>query len=121
MSPLLDITKFHALYRSIQKGVGVTGSSVKISLKQVPPHIVRILTHVTLEDVTNSFTKVRLGIDSRGLTYYLDEIQTVAADELIVSRSDIVLGEGDLFFCDLTGTTTSDELFLTAIGWDQDK
>ncbi len=120
MSPLFDINKFHGLYRVIQKGVGVTSSLVKISLKQVPPHIVRVLTHVTLEDVTTLFTKVRLGIDSRGLTYYIDELQTVLANELVVSRSDIILGEADSFFCELTGTTTSDEIFLTVIGWDQD-
>ena len=89
MSPLFDINKFHGLYRSVEKGVGVTGSVVKLSLKQVPPHIVRFLTHVTLEDVTNSFTKARIGIDSRGLTYYIDELQTVAKNELVVSRSDI--------------------------------
>ncbi|GAJ15430.1 unnamed protein product, partial [marine sediment metagenome] len=40
--------------------------------------------------------------------------------ELAVSRSDILLGEGDVFFADLIGTTTGDSLVMSCLGWELD-
>ena len=43
---------------------------------------------------------------------------TLAANELAVSKSDILLGEGDVFFAELTGTTDGDILVMTCVGWE---
>lgn len=115
-----NIFDFTALYRRTKRAAGLTGSVVRISLGRVSTKTLLVLTHVTVENQTSPYTKVRLGINSGGVIHYIDELITVAADELVVSRSDILLGEGDVFFTELTGTTTGDVLIFTAIGWKQD-
>jgi len=97
---------------------GETGAIVSLSLDPVPPKILRVLTHVTVENLTTAFTKCRLGIVNGQALFYIDELAVVAADELCVSRSDILLGEADRFFAQLTGTTTDDVLRMVCIGWE---
>ncbi|HEA68521.1 hypothetical protein LCGC14_0817780 [marine sediment metagenome] len=112
-----NIFDFDSLFRRTLLSVGLTGSLVKISLTPVSVKTLLVLTHVTVENKTNAYTKVRLGVDARGVIHYIDELITVAAAELVVSRSDILLTDGDYFFAELTGTTDGDELILTSIGW----
>lgn len=119
MTPLFDITKFQQLFRSKALGLGVSGSTVKLTLPRVKAGHVRILTHVTVEDKTTAYTKCRLAIDNGGRVFYLDELSSPAADELGIARSDVVLGEGDIFYAELTGTTTADKLEMTCCGWEQ--
>lgn len=119
MVELLDINKFERLYRRTKGVKGVSGSVVYIKLSPVGPGKIRVLTHVTVEDKTTAYTKVRVGIDHGGILYYLDELGSPAADELAVARSDVLLGEGDRFFAELAGTTTADELVMTCCGWEQ--
>jgi len=119
MTELFDVTKFHQLYRSKETGSGLSGSTVRLKLSRVKPGRLRILTHVTVEDKTNDYTKCRLAIDNGGRVFYLDELSSPAADELGIARSDVVLGEADVFFAELTGTTTADELEMTCCGWEQ--
>jgi len=116
---MFDINQFDSIYRRTQKGVGVTGSLVRISLKPVKSKKLRVLTHVSCENQTSAFTKVRLGIHNRGSDYYIDELQTVSANELCVSNNDILLGDGDRFFAEFTGTTDDNVLLLNAFGWEQ--
>lgn len=120
MAKLLNINDFHRLYRRTERRAGVSGSTVYIKLGQVGAGKIRVLSHVTVENQTNDFTKCRLGIDHIGVIHYLDEITTVLEDELCVARSDVELGEGDRFFAELIGTTTGDVLVLTCAGWEQD-
>ena len=115
-----NINNFSRLYRRTKNGAGVTGSVVNIELDRIPARVLQILTHVTVENETSAFTKCRLAIKSGGRTHYLDELTTIAANELAVSRSDIILGEGDYFFAELTGTTDGDDLVMTCTGWEQD-
>lgn len=119
MTELFDTTKFHQLYRSKKAGSGLTASTVKLSLPRVKPGRLRILTHVTVEDKTSAYTKCRLAIDNGGNVFYLDELESPAAGELGIARSDVVLGEADVFFAELTGTTTADLLEMTCCGWEQ--
>lgn len=117
--PKYNINEFDQLYRRTKKGLGVTTSTVYIKLKPIGPGKIRVLSHVTVENQSTGYTKCRLGIDHGGIIHYLDELQTIAADELAVSRSDILLGEGDRFFAELIGTTTGDALIMTCAGWEQ--
>lgn len=112
---IYDLT---ALYRRTIRSAGITGQVVTIQTDPLEPDIIRVLTHVTLENKTNSYTKARLLILHGGLEHYLDELTSIAAGELAVSRSDILLGQGDRFAAELTGTTTGDVLIFTLIGWD---
>lgn len=116
---LNDINKFDRLYRRTITGLGVTGQAVRLLFKPIAPKRVRFLTHVTVENQTTAYTKCRLGIDASRVDHYLDELQTIAAGELAVSRSDVVLGEGDVFFAELMGTTDDDVLIMTCVGWEQ--
>ena len=116
----MNINEFVRLYRRTLTGIGVTGSVVRLRLKPIRSKRFRVLTHVAVENLTTSYTKVRLGINSGLTDHYLDELITVAADELAISRSDILLGEGDYFFAELTGTTTGDVLIMTCLGWEND-
>ena len=117
---MLNIFDFTRLYRRTKRAAGLDGSVVRISLARVSAKTLLVLTHVTVENQTSPYTKVRLGIDAAGVVHYIDELITVAAGEVAVSRSDILLGEGDVFFTELTGTTTGDVLIFTTIGWKQD-
>jgi len=114
----MNIFNFDQIFRETMIEAGVTAQSVALLLDPVPPKTLRVLTHVTIEDETTAFTKVRLGILNAGVTFYVDELKAVLANELCVSRSDILLGEGDRFFAQLTGTTTGDLIKMVAIGWD---
>lgn len=98
----------------------MTGEVVRLELDRVKARSVRVLSHVTVENKTSAYTKCRLGIDAGGRDHYLDELQTIAAAELAVERSDTILGEGDIFFAELTGTTTGDALVMTCVGWERD-
>lgn len=113
-----NIHDFDSLYRRTQKGVGVVGQAVRLSLNPIPPNTLRVLTHVTVENKTFPYGKCRLGITSTGRDHYLDELQTIAKEELAVSRSDILLGEKDIFFAELTNTDDGDELIMTCVGWE---
>ena len=115
-----NIYEFERLFRRTLVQVGVTGSTVYMRLKPVPPKLLRLLTHVTFEDRTSSFTKCRLAIQSGGITHYLDEITDLPAAELATSKSDIILGDGDVFTAEISGTTDDDILVLTCIGWEKD-
>ena len=116
----MNVNDFDRLYRRTKTGIGVTGSAVRLRLEPIRAKTLRVLTHVTVENLTSAYTKCRLGIVNGGSDHYLDELTTIAADELTVSRSDIILGEGDYFFAELTGTTTGDILVMTCIGWEKD-
>ena len=114
-----NIFDYDTLYRRTIRSAGLTGSVVTIALERISPGSILVLTHVTVEDKSNSFTKVRLAINHGGFIHYIDELTTVAANELIVSTSDIPLEEGDVFITELTGTTTGDILVFTCVGWKQ--
>jgi hypothetical protein len=116
----MNILDFDRLYRQKVTATGLTGSVVNIELDPVDPHRIRVLSHVTVENVTNNYTKVRLAIKHHSLIFYLDELDSPAAAELIVSRSDIILGEMDILLAECTGTTTDDELILIALGTEKD-
>ena len=113
-----NINDFSRLYRRTRAEIGVDGAAVRIELSRIKPRVVRVLSHVSVENETNAYTKCRLGITNGGINHYLDELQTIAACELAVSRSDIILGEGDIFFAELTGTTSGDVLIMTCVGWE---
>lgn len=115
-----DINSFSRLYRRTKSKLGVTGSTVRIELSRIKPRVARVLSHVSVENETSAFDKCRLGITNGGLKHYLDELQTISACELCVSRSDIILGEGDVFFAELTGTVSDDVLLMTCVGWEID-
>ena len=114
-----SINDFDRLYRVTKRGVGVAGRVVRISLGRVGAKTLRLLTHVTLVNESNDGTKDRIGINAGSRDHYLDEITDPLTDELIVSRSDILLGEGDSFFAELTGTQNGDVLVMTCAGWEQ--
>jgi hypothetical protein len=115
-----NINEFDRLFRRTLEKAGLTGSVVNLELERIPARTLRVLTHVTVEDKTSALTKCRLAIKSGRGTHYLDELTTIAADELAVSRSDILLGEGDIFLAEMTGTTTNDKLVMTCVGWEKD-
>jgi len=117
---LLNINEFHRLYRANTFGDGLTTSTVYLYLPRVRAGRIRVLTHVTVESTVHGCDTIRLGIENGGVRYYLDELKTVAAAELCVSRSDILLGEGDRFFAELQGTTTGAKLTMTCVGWTRD-
>jgi len=114
-----SINDFDRLYRVTRTGAGVLNQTVRVSLGRVAPKTLRLLTHVTLENKNNDGTKDRIGINAGSRDHYLDEIDDPLKEELIVSRSDILLGEGDSFFAEFTGTQNDDELILTCVGWEQ--
>lgn len=117
--PKHNINDFDQLYRrTITEKVGAADPHY-IKLGRVGARQLRVLTHVTVENRSDAYTKCRLGIDSGGRKHYLDELTTIAEEELAVSRSDIVLGEGDVFFAELTGADDDDLVVMTCVGWEQ--
>jgi len=116
--PKHNINDFDQLYRcTLTEKAGAT-SPHRVELVPVPAKRLRVLTHVTVENLLHGYTKCRLGIHAGAKDHYLDEITSPLQFELCVSRSDILLGEGDIFFAELTDATCNDPIILTAIGWE---
>lgn len=115
----MNINNFDRLYRRTVNGVSDNATTFRLKLNRIKARKIRVLSHVTVENLTDGYTKCRLGIDASGRDHYLDELTNPVAKELGVSRSDIILGEGDVFFAELTGTTDGDVLIMTCIGWEQ--
>ena len=115
-----NINNFSQLYRRTVKGAGATGEVVRLELDRIKARFLRVLSHVTVENKTSAYTDCRLGIDAGGRDHYLDELTDLVAGELAVARSDILLGEGDIFFAELTGTIDNDVLVMTCVGWESD-
>jgi len=113
-----NINEFDRLYRRTVRQKSDGAATVRLELNRIKAKTLRVLTHVSVENTTSDYTKSRLGINASGNIHYIDELQTIEANELAVSRSDILLGEGDIFFAELTGTTASDELKMNCIGWE---
>jgi len=115
-----NINDFDRLYRRTVKELSGATSPHYLKLGRVGAKKLRVLTHVTVENTESAYDKVRLGVDAGGRIHYLDELKDPAEDELAVSRSDILLGEGDVFFAELSGCGAGEPLILTVIGWEQD-
>jgi len=115
-----NINDFDQLFRRTVNGTSDNATTFRLKLDRVEARKVRVLSHVTVENKTNAYTKCRLGINAGGRDHYLDELITIASGELAVSRSDIILSEGDVFFAELTGTTDGDVLIMTCVGWELD-
>lgn len=114
----MNINDFKRLYRRVATGQGDDAGVVYLELDRVKAGWRRVLTHVTVEDTDNDCTKYRLAIKHLGRLHYLDEIGSPEQDELCVSRSDIVLGEQDIFCAEITGSSDGDNLVMCAIGWE---
>lgn len=115
---MLSLFDFDRLYRRKIRGAGDSAAVVRLQTSPLKAGKIRILTHLTVEDQDNAYTLLRIGVSNRGEIYYLDELDAPAAAELAVSRSDIILGDGDRFFADLTGTTDADVLIMVLSGWE---
>jgi len=114
-----NLFEFDQLYRRRKRASGSGTADVRISLRPLGAKKLRVLTHVSVENQTNTCSQIRLGISNRGEDYFLDEIKPVLTAELCVSRSDILLGEGDCFFALLADTHDPDVLVMTCVGWEQ--
>jgi hypothetical protein len=114
----MNVNNFDLLYRERVTAPGITGSSVIMKTERINPGRIRVLTHVSIENKTSAYTKCRLSIYNGAIEFLIDEAIFPAAGELLVHPKDILLGEGDILRATLTGTTTSDELELHAIGWE---
>src|SRR4030042_1355621 len=113
---MFNINDFIVLYRDKLRAVGVTGSTVRIQNLPLRSGRLRSITHVTVENQTSPYTKLRIGISNAGEDFYLDELDSPAADELVVGYADILLGDRDRLFAELTGTVTRDFLVLPLAG-----
>ena len=113
-----NINDFTQLFRRTVTKLSDGSTTFRLKLDRVEARKVRVLSHVTVENEISAYTKCRLGIDAGGRDHYMDELQNIAAKELAVSRSDIILGEGDVFFAELTGTSADDILIMTCVGWE---
>lgn len=114
----MNINDFTQLYRRTVNAVSDNATTFHLKLNKIKAGKIRVLSHVTVENTTDGYTKCRLGIDAGGREHYLDELTTLVKDELAVSRSDILLGEGDVFFAELSGATVGDVLIMTCVGWE---
>jgi len=117
--PKLNTNEFDQLYRRTKTRLGSTGKVIRLSLNRIKAKQLRVLTHVTVENKDGTTDICRIGICNGGRDHYVDELLDVAAAELAVSRSDIVLGENDIFFAEFTGTASTDNLVMTCVGWEQ--
>lgn len=117
----MNVNDFDRLYKRRLTGTGVTGSPVYLSLDRVDAKRIRTLSHITVENKTLPFTKLRLSIYDGSTDHYIAEFSNPFADQLLVHQHDVLLGEGDILRAILTGTTDGDILELFAIGWEQER
>jgi len=115
---MTDLYQFDRLYRRKIRATGVTGSVVRMQTNPLGPGKIRVLSHVTVENETNAYTLLRIGITNLGEVYPLDELTAPALGELATCHEDHLLGDGDRFYADLTGTTDDDVLVMVVTGWE---
>ena len=115
---MTDLYEFDRLYRRKIRATGVTGSVVRMQTKALGPGKIRVLSHVTVEDQTSAYTLLRIGIINLGEVYPLDELTTPGLAELATCHEDHIMGDGDSFYADLTGTTDDDVLVMVVTGWE---
>lgn len=115
----MNVNDFTQLYRRTVRAKSDDAATFRLKLDRVDAKKIRVLTHVTVENLTDGYTKCRLGISNGGNDHYLDELTDPLINELAVSRSDIVLGEGDIFFARLDGATVDDIIIMSCVGWEQ--
>lgn len=116
----MNINDFDQLFRRTINAKSDNETTFRLKLDRVSARKVRVLSHVTVENKTDGYTKCRLGINNGGNDHFLDELTNPLINELAVSRSDIVLGEGDVFFAKCDGATVDDVLIMTCVGWEND-
>lgn len=114
----MNIYEFDLLYRRKINKQGVTGSTVYLKTEPVEPGRVRVFTHVSIENRTSGYTLCRLSIYDGSTDHFLDEAKNPAADELLIHKQDIILGERDVLRATLTGTITGDDLEMFVCGWE---
>lgn len=117
--PKHNVNDFDQLYRRTITVKADASDLYYIKLDRVPARQLRVLTHVTVENKTAGYPTCRIGIESGGRLHYLDELTDVLVTELAVSRSDIILGEGDVFFAELETPGDQSLLVMTCVGWEQ--
>lgn len=115
-----NIYDFSRLYRRTIRELAGATSPHRLKLGRVGAKTLRVLQHVTVENTESTYDQVRLGIEAGGRLHYLDQLIDPDEDELAVSRSIILLGEGDVFFAECEGAGEDEPLILTAIGWELD-
>ena len=114
----MNINDFDSLYRERVTALGVTGSDVILKLEKVDSGRIRVITHLSVENKTSAYTKFRLSIYNGATEFMMDEAIYPDEDELLVHPKDISLGENDVVWARLTGTTVGDKIELHAIGWE---
>jgi len=117
----MNVNNFDLLYRERKNALGVSGSSVIIETDRVDPGRIRVITHLSVENKTSSYTKFRLSVWDGAVDFEIDEAIYPSAGELLVHSKDIILGEGDILRATLTGTSTGDLIELHAIGWEMQR
>lgn len=117
----MNVNDFDHLYKRRLTGTGLTGSTVYLSLDRVDAKRIRTLSHITVENKTLPFTKLRLSIYDGTIDHYIAEFSNPLNDQLLVHEHDVVLGEADILRAIFTGTTTGDILEMLAIGWEQER
>ena len=115
---MLNLFEFDRLYRRKLRAIGDSSAVVYLQTSPLGPKRHRILTQVTVESIGAGYDILRIGVSNLGELYYLDELLNVADAELAVSRSEIILGDGDRFFAELTGTTDDKVLLMVLSGWE---
>jgi len=113
-----NLFEFDRLYRRKIRATGATGQVVRIETKPLTSGKIRVLSHVTVENETTAYDLLRIGIVNLGEVYPLDELTAPGIAELAVCHEDHVMGDGDSFFADLTGTTDDDVLVMVVSGWE---
>ena len=78
-------------------------------------HLLEV-THVSVENRTNAYTTVVIGVWDGSNFYELEEEDTVSADDIEWTRSLILVPEGCNLRVRVTGCTSGDEVHATIQG-----
>lgn len=77
---------------------------------RVDPGKLRVITHVSVENKTNAYTHLRIGVERTGVFLPHEEEKSPVAGEVYWTRSRIIVPAGSLLKARMTGCTSGDVL-----------
>ena len=103
-------------YRETIRRTAPSGAYVDLETKPLRANTLLISDHISVEDKTNAYTNLRVGIKSTEIFYPLEEEKNPPAGEVFWTRSRIQYVEHERVCCRLTGCTSADVLEVTIQG-----
>ena len=105
------------IFRDSTRKVSDGTTPIDVVLKRFPTNRQGVMRYITVENETNNFTRLLIGIRDIDQVHWLaDKVGAAAGTKYWIS-DDVPIEDGEEIIARFTGTTSGDVLTVTARGW----